>query len=97
MRNVDKNLFCRKICFVAIYAFLLQNLFCRDLRFFAWSREPKIGSLEKNRQITGIEVWEKFPNNLVFFFEGFPKMFLLGFKDCWNLNMTFGNFGRNSS
>ena len=25
------------------------------------------------------------------------KMFILGFKDCWNFNMTFGNFRRNSS
>ena len=27
-------LFCRKICSIEIYAVLLQNLFCRDLRTF---------------------------------------------------------------
>ena len=31
-------LFCRKICFVAIYAVLSQNLFGCDLRAFAWRR-----------------------------------------------------------
>ena len=34
--------------FLAIYAFLSQNLFCRDLRAFAWRKiEPKIVSVEK--------------------------------------------------
>ena len=31
-------LICRKICFVAIYAVLAQNLFCRDLRAFVWRK-----------------------------------------------------------
>ena len=41
-------LFCRKICFVAIYAVLSRNLFGRDLLAFAWRKiEPKILSVEK--------------------------------------------------
>ena len=32
------TLFGRKICFVAIYAVLLLNLSCRDLRAFAWRK-----------------------------------------------------------
>ena len=31
---MEFTLFCRKICFAAIYAVLLQNLFCRGLRTF---------------------------------------------------------------
>ena len=30
-------LFCREICFIAIYAVLLRKIFCRDLRAFVWS------------------------------------------------------------
>ena len=42
------TLFCCKICFVSIYAVLSQNLFCRDLRAFAWRKiEPKIIWVEK--------------------------------------------------
>ena len=45
-------LFSRKICFVAIYAVLSQNLFGRDLHAFAWRKiEPKIMSVEKKGQI----------------------------------------------
>ena len=40
--------FCCKICFVAIYAVLSRNLFCRDLRAFVWRKiEPKIVPVEK--------------------------------------------------
>ena len=31
-------LFCCEICFVAIYAVLPRNLFCRDLRVFVWRK-----------------------------------------------------------
>ena len=31
-------LICREICFVAIYAVVAQNLFCRDLRTFVWRK-----------------------------------------------------------
>ena len=31
---MEFTLFCRKICFAAIYAVLLRNLFCRGLRTF---------------------------------------------------------------
>ena len=42
------TLFCCKIIFLAIYAVLLQNLFCRDLLAFAWRDiEPKIVPVEK--------------------------------------------------
>ena len=34
-------LICREICFVAIYAVLAQNLFCRDLRTFVWRKKDK--------------------------------------------------------
>ena len=48
-------LFCCKICFVAIYAVLSRNLFCRDLRAFVWRKvEPKIMLVEKKRQISGM-------------------------------------------
>ena len=49
--HVEKcfRLFCCKICFVAIYAVLSQNLFCRDLRAFYVEKkiDPKIVLLEK--------------------------------------------------
>ena len=36
-------------CFVAFYAVLSRNLFCHNLRAFAWSKiEPKIVPVEKN-------------------------------------------------
>ena len=48
MRNVDTDQFCRKICFVTVYNFLSQNMFCRDLRAVAWRKiEPKFLSVEK--------------------------------------------------
>ena len=48
-------LFCCKICFVAIYAVLLRNLFCCDLRAFVWRKvELKIVLVEKKRQISGM-------------------------------------------
>ena len=62
-RNVEKSviwrnvsmLFCCKTCFVAIYAVLSQNLFCRDLRAFVWRKiGPKIVRVEKKRQISGM-------------------------------------------
>ena len=41
-------LFCCKIGFIAIYALLLQNLFCRGFCTFVWRKiEPKIASVEK--------------------------------------------------
>ena len=50
--------FCCKICFVAVYAVLSRNLFCRDLRAFVWRKvEPKIVLLEKKRQISGMRFW----------------------------------------
>ena len=48
-------LFCRKICFVAIYAVLSRNLFGRDLRALVWRKiEPTILSVEKKGQIWGM-------------------------------------------
>ena len=48
-------LFCREICFVAIYAVLLRKIFCRDLRALVWRKiEAKIVSLEKKGQISGM-------------------------------------------
>ena len=48
-------LFCRKICFVAIYAVLSQNVSCRNLRAFAWRKiGPKIVPVEKKGQISGM-------------------------------------------
>ena len=45
--------FCCKICFVAIYAVLLQNLFCHNLCALVWRKvEPKIVSVGKNEDIT---------------------------------------------
>ena len=41
-------LICREICFVAIYAVLAQNLFCRDLRAFVWRKiDSEIVLVEK--------------------------------------------------
>ena len=35
-------LFCREICFIAIFAVLLRKIFCRDLRAFVWRKiKPK--------------------------------------------------------
>ena len=49
------TLFCYKICFVAIYAVLSRNLFCRDLRPFVWRKiEPKIVPVEKKDKY---QVW----------------------------------------
>ena len=43
------------IYFYAIYAVLLRNLFCRDLRALAWRKiGPKILSVEKKGQISGM-------------------------------------------
>ena len=51
------TLFCREICFVAIYAVLWRNLFCRDLRAFVWRKvEPKIVLVENKRQISGMDM-----------------------------------------
>ena len=48
-------LFCCKIGFIAIYALLSRNLFCRNLRTFVWRKiEPKIASVEKKWQISGM-------------------------------------------
>ena len=45
-------LFFRKICFVAIYAVLSRNLFCRNLRAFAYRKiETKIVAVEKRTNI----------------------------------------------
>ena len=42
-------LFCLKIGFVVIYAVLLRNLFCRNLRTFVWRKiKPKIEYVETN-------------------------------------------------
>ena len=55
MRNVDTDQFCRKICFVTIYAYLTQNMFCRDSRAFAWRKvKPKFVPVEKKGQISGM-------------------------------------------
>ena len=41
----------------AIYAILLRNLFCRDLRAYVWRKiEPKIVPVEKKRQISGMQL-----------------------------------------
>ena len=54
---VQFMLFCCKIDFVTICALLSENLFCRDLRTFVWRKiEPKIASVEKKLQITGMIV-----------------------------------------
>ena len=43
------------IIFFAIYAVLSRNLICRNLRAFVWRKiEPRIVSVEKNRQISGM-------------------------------------------
>ena len=48
-------LFCRKICFVAIYAILAQNLICRDLHAFVWRKVySEIVHMEKKGQIWGM-------------------------------------------
>ena len=48
-------LICREICFVAIYAALAQNLFCRNLRAFVWRKiYSKIVLVEKKGQISGM-------------------------------------------
>ena len=48
-------LICREICFVAIYAVLAQNLFCRDLRTFVWRKiYSEIVLVEKKGQISGM-------------------------------------------
>ena len=48
-------LICREICFVAIYAVLAQNLFCRDLRTFVWRKNySEIVLVEKKGQISGM-------------------------------------------
>ena len=47
-------LFCREIRFVALCAVLLQNLFCRDLRTFAWRKIClKIVTVEKKYKYQG--------------------------------------------
>ena len=52
---VQFMLFSCKIDFVTIYALLSENLFCRDLRTFVWRKiEPKIASVEKKWQISGM-------------------------------------------
>ena len=39
------------------YAVLSRNLFCRDLRTFVWRKiEPKIASVEKKWQISGMDL-----------------------------------------
>ena len=49
-------LFYRKIYFVAIYAVLAQNLFCRDLRAFVWRKTySEIMHVEKKGQISGMD------------------------------------------
>ena len=54
---VQFMLFCCKIDFVTICALLSENLFCRDLRTFVWRKiEPKIASVEKKLQISGMSV-----------------------------------------
>ena len=69
---VQFMLFCCKIDFVTIYALLSENLFCRDLRTFVWKKiEPKIASVEKKWQISGMHTQGSrvtFPN---IFFEPF--------------------------
>ena len=53
---VQFMLFCCIIGFVAIYALLSRNLFCRDLRTFMWRKiEPKIKYVEKKLQISGMK------------------------------------------
>ena len=55
-------MYCRILCcfiakflFYAIYAVLLRNLFCRDLRALAWRKiGPTILSVEKKGQISGM-------------------------------------------
>ena len=48
-------LICCEICFVAIYAVLAQNLFCRDLRAFVWRKiYSEIVLVEKKGQISGM-------------------------------------------
>ena len=43
--------------FAAIYAVLLQNLICRDLRAFTWRKiGPKIVSMEKKGQMSGMRL-----------------------------------------
>ena len=43
--------------FAAIYAVLLQNLICRNLRAFAWRKiGPKIVSMEKKGQMSGMRL-----------------------------------------
>ena len=43
------------LVFVAIYALLSRNLFCRELRTFVWRKiESKIASVEKKWQISGM-------------------------------------------
>ena len=50
-------LICREICFVAIYAVLAQNLFCRDLRTFVWRKiYSEIVLVEKKGQISGMHI-----------------------------------------
>ena len=59
-------MFCRILCcfvakslFYAIYAVLSRNLFCRYLRALAWRKiEPKILSVEKKGQISGMNTEE---------------------------------------
>ena len=58
MRNVEKNFKknCRKICSVAIYAVLSQNLFCCNLRIFAWRKfSQKLCLWRQKRQISGMQ------------------------------------------
>ena len=48
-------LICCEICFVAIYAVLAQNLFCRDLRTFVWRKiYSEIVLVETKGQISGM-------------------------------------------
>ena len=52
------NLFCHNLCcFVEKLVLLPFTLFCRNLRVFAWREiEPKIVSVEKKGQISGMTV-----------------------------------------
>ena len=64
-------LICREICFVAIYAVLAQNLFCRDLRTFVWRKiYSEIVLVEKKGQISGMHfvgpnILHELPDNAV--------------------------------
>ena len=85
----QKNSVSHRASCVAIYAVLLQNLFCRDLRAFVWRKiEPK--NVEKKRQISGmVKSWrtpkfEKLRNHWVYSFLLGQKLSIwLGQSFCW--------------